>query len=182
VAAHLRIGGVAAILALALVLGGWPSPASAHRDIVLTVHTDGRGSIWVTAAWTDGHPVGERVGATLTATSATGERIGPAPLRQIGDAAGTLVYERTLGAGEWRVVAETGTPSIARCEADVRVADAAGQAERNEVRCAPDAAPTASTWNVPLTVLGGILTTAILVCGIMWARRRSRASPRGARR
>jgi hypothetical protein len=150
---------------------------STSTDIVLTVHTDGRGSVWVTAAWVDGHPVTERVGATLVATSARGERVGPVPLRQIGDAAGTLVYERALGAGEWRVVAETGHPSIARCEADIRSADGTAQPEPGAVRCAPQAAPTAEpdgTSPTPFVVLGGVLAAAALTYTVARSRRPKR--------
>jgi hypothetical protein len=153
------VGRFATVLATAaIVLCCWPSPASAHRDIVLTVHTDGRGSVWVTAVWTDGHPVTEPVGATLLAMSARGDRVGPVPLRQIGDAAGTLIYERTLDAGDWRVVAETGHPSIARCEADIRAADGTSEPEPGEVRCTPNASSAADTTSsTPFIVLGGIL-------------------------
>jgi hypothetical protein len=100
-----RLAAVVAAVALTLC---WPSPASAHRDITLTLHTDGRGSIWVTAAWADGHPVTDPIGAMLVATSANGERLGPVKLRNIERSTGTLVYENTLSAGEWTVVAETG--------------------------------------------------------------------------
>jgi hypothetical protein len=157
---------LATVLAAALVLGVWPSPASAHRDMVLTVHTDGRGSVWVTAAWIDGHPVTERVGATLIATSASGDRVGPAPLRQIGDSAGTLIYESALAAGRWRVVAETGHPSIARCEADIRSVDGTTPPEPAEVRCAPAASPAAppgTTSATPFLVLGAVAFASVLV-------------------
>jgi len=169
------------LAAAALVLCGWPSPASAHRDIVLTVHTDGRGSVWVTAAWIDGHPVTEPVGATLVATSSAGERVGPVPLRRSGDSAGTLFYERTLDAGDWRVVAEIGHPSIARCEADIRSADEATRPEPDEVRCAPVASPAADapgeTGSIPFLVLGAVLTASALAYAPTVLRR-----PRSRRR
>jgi hypothetical protein len=177
--------------ALAIVLLGWSSPASAHRGIVLTVHSDGRGSVWVTAAWEDGHPVTERVGATVTVTSTRGERVGPAPLRQSGDAAGTLTYEGTLGAGQWRVVAETGSPSIARCQADIRVTDAAGQPVPSETRCTPPPAPSAAaapatgtgsrSWFVLISVLGILLAGTMLAYGLIRSRRMRRGSPPRAR-
>jgi hypothetical protein len=179
---------LATMLAVGLVVCGWPSPASAHRDIVLTVHTDGHGSVWVTAAWVDGHPVTERVGATLVATSASGERVGPVPLRQIGDSAGTLVYERPLGAGRWRVVAETGHPSIARCEADIRSTDGTARPEPGEVRCAPVAAPAAEpggTSSTLFVMLGGVLAAAALACAVQARSRRrhgAKAQPKRRRR
>jgi hypothetical protein len=172
---HRTIGRLATVLAAALVLCGWPSTAHAHRDIVLTVHTDGRGSVWVTATWIDGHPVTEPVGATLVATSTRGERVGPVPLRQIGDSAGSLIYERTLGPGVWRVVAETGHPSIARCEADVRSADATTRPEADEFSCAPVASPAAgapdATSSTPFVVLGGVLTASALAYALVRSRR-----------
>jgi hypothetical protein len=163
------------LAAAAVVLCGWPSVASAHRDIVLTVHTDGRGSVWVTAAWIDGHPVTGPVGATLVATSSTGERVGPVPLRQIGDTAGTLVYERTLDAGDWRVVAEIGHPSIARCEAAIRSVAGTTRPTPDEVRCAPVAAPAArassGTSSIPFLVLGAVLAASALAYATTVLRR-----------
>lgn len=153
---------VAATLAtvLAAIALSWPSPASAHSDITLTVHTDGRGSIWVTAAWGDGHPVTDPIGAMLVATSANGERLGPVKLRNVERSTGTLVYENTLSAGEWTVVAETGQPAIARCEATVRSADGTTPPEPREVRCAPAAAPAKDTSR------GRLFTTlAVVVVG-----------------
>jgi hypothetical protein len=189
----MRLSGATAVLTvgLAVILLGWSSAASAHRGIVLTVHTDGRGSVWVTVAWDDGHPVTERIGATVTLTSTRGERVGPAPLRQRGDAAGVLTYEGTLGVGEWRVVAETGSPSIARCQADIRVAGAAGQPVPSEVRCTPTPAPstaTASTtgnssarWFVVITVFGFVLIGTTLTYGLIRSRRPRRGSSTRAR-
>jgi hypothetical protein len=184
------IGRLATVLAAALALCGWPSPASAHDGIVLTVHTDGRGSVWVTAAWIDGHPVTGPIGATLVATSASGERVGPVPLRQTADSAGTLVYERTLGPGDWRVVAETGHPSIARCEANLRSADVTTKPEPDETRCVPAASPhTDATPSTPFVVLGGALAVSVMVYALVRSRRplsrrgnRDRAGPRRVRR
>jgi hypothetical protein len=189
-----RLSGATTVLvaALAIIFFGWSSPASAHGDIVLTVHTDGRGSVWVTAAWEDGHPVTERVGATVTITSTRGERHGPAPLRQRGDATGTLTYEGTLSTGEWRVVAETGSPSIARCQADIRVVGAAGQPVPSEVRCAPTPAPSTATAPITgtgstasfalITVFGVVLIGAMLLTyGLIRSRRPRRGSAPRAR-
>jgi hypothetical protein len=167
---------VAAVLT-AVALGlCWPSPAAAHRDIVLTVHTDGRGSVWVTAAWSDGHPVTEPIGAMLVATSSTGDRLGPVKLRNIDRSTGTLIYENTLSAGDWTVVAETGQPAIARCEATVRSADDKTPPRPQEVRCAPAASPGTDTSRAPsptimLAVVVGVIVAASLVYVLTRSRR-----------
>ncbi|MET7424468.1 hypothetical protein [Dactylosporangium sp. NPDC005555] len=148
-------------LTLGLVLGT-ASPAAAHDGVILTLHGDGRGSVWVTADWQDGHPVTEAVGITLLATTADGRREGPAGLRRNGTA---LTYAGTLGAGDWTVVAEMGTPAIGRCQGVLHVGpDAAPQ----DIVCAPPspaaaapappAAPQASyawVWYVSGVVLLG---------------------------
>lgn len=130
-----------------LVLLAWPAPAGAHGLAVLTIHGDGRGSVWVTALWQDGHPITEPVGAVLTAKSATGERIGPVALRQRGDGTGTLSYSGTLAAGEWAVEAEMGTPAIGRCTATVLVAAPGASPAPTEVRCGAVASAAAGAAN-----------------------------------
>jgi hypothetical protein len=188
-----RLGGVTTVLTavVATILFGWPSAASAHRGITLTVHADGRGSVWVTAAWEDGHPVTERIGATIMITSVRGERVGPAPLRQQAGAAGVLTYDGRLGVGEWRVVAETGSPSIARCEADVRVAGPAGQPVPSEVRCRPAPAPpsvaapargdSSPRWLVSIAVVGLLLAGTALAYGVIRFRRPRRRRSKSQR-
>jgi hypothetical protein len=161
----------AAVTAVALALC-WPAPAAAHRDIVLTVHTDGRGSVWVTATWGDGHPVTEPVGAMLVATSATGERVEPVRLRQTGDAKGTLVYENTLGAGDWTVVAETGQPAIARCEAAVRSAEGANTPVPHEVRCA--SAPAGEKSRTSSAIMVAVVAGVVVAVAFLLMRYRIR--------
>lgn len=96
-----------------LAVAAWASPAFAHGSVVLALHGDGRGSVWVTAVWADGHPITEPIGAVLTATSASGLSVGPVPLQSDG---GALRYGGTLAAGDWTVTAEMGTPAIGRCQ------------------------------------------------------------------
>ena len=116
---------------------GTAAPAAAHDGVILTLHGDGRGSVWVTATWQDGHPVTEAVGITLLATTADGRREGPAGLRRNGEA---LTYAGTLAEGDWTVVAEMGTPAIGRCQGVLHVAaDGAPQ----DIVCAPP--PVAAT-------------------------------------
>ena len=108
----------ACVLTVAGLVLGTASPAAAHNGVTLTLHGDGRGSVWVTATWQDGHPVTEAVGITLLATTTDGRREGPAGLRRNGDA---LTYAGTLGAGDAPVVAEMGTPAIGRCQGVLHV-------------------------------------------------------------
>lgn len=108
------------LLVAASVLG-WPGIAQAHGGISLTVSGDGHGAVSVTALWGDGHPVTEAVGAILTATSDSGERIGPAGLRRSADGPGVLRFAGPLSAGVWSVVIDVGSPGIARCEARLTV-------------------------------------------------------------
>ncbi|MET7418545.1 hypothetical protein [Dactylosporangium sp. NPDC005555] len=63
-----RVGAVALVLVAAL---GQASPAAAHGGASVTIHSDGRGSVWITAQWQDGHPINEPTPVTLTATLAT---------------------------------------------------------------------------------------------------------------
>lgn len=156
----------------------WPSPAAAHRDIVLTVHGDGRGAVWVTAAWADGHPVTEPIGALLIATSTAGERVGPVQLRAVDRSTGTLAYDRSLAAGDWTVVAETGQPAIARCEATVHSADGATPPRPTEVRCDPAAAsapePAASRALPTLLITAGVIVAVALALVVARSRRARR--------
>lgn len=167
-----RAGAVSAAVLAALVI--WGSPASAHTGVIMTLHGDGRGSVWLTVVWNDNHPITEPIGAVLTANSAAGQRIGPAPLRKNGDA---LTYSGTLPPGEWTVVAEMGTPAIGRCQGVLRVAESG--ASPSEVRCATSAPATATspsaaapdsgngTWIVIATVAGVTLLLAFL---LYWRR------------
>lgn len=164
---------VAAVLIMVLGTG---SPAAAHDGVILTLHGDGRGSVWVTAIWQDGHPLTEAAGVTLLATTADGRREGPAGLRRNGDA---LTYAGTLAAGDWTVVAEMGTPAIGRCEGVLHVAaDGAPQ----DIVCAPP--PAASTPPAPAapeasyTWVWYLLGVALLGGLAAWLLYR-RSAPRG---
>ncbi|BCB90898.1 hypothetical protein [Phytohabitans suffuscus] len=138
----------------------------AHAGAVLTVHSDGAGSVWVTASWTDGHPVTRPVSAVLTATAA-GQRVGPAPLRAIGDGAGTLTYSGQLPPGQWTVTAELAMPAVARCDARF---DVGAPAVPATVTCEPPrAAPEPGTSWTPVVVAAVL---AVLVAVFLIGRRR----------
>jgi hypothetical protein len=167
-----------------LVLLAWPARAFAHGLAILTIHGDGRGAVWVTAEWEDGHPITEPVGAVITATSSTGQRIGPAPLGRLPD--GRLSYHGTLPPGEWTVVAEMGTPAVGQCTGRVPVAASGATAIPTEIRCGtpnPVTAPPgqAQTSSTTGTWLWLAVAVAILVAvGVvaMFARRKRSPSAR----
>jgi hypothetical protein len=148
----LRRGALAGVVALVILLC-WPAAASAHGGAVLTIHGDGRGSVWVVAQYQDGHPITERIGAILTATSTAGQRVGPVALRQLNDGTGTLAYNGTLAAGEWSVVAEMASPLLGRCAATLRVTASGASPVPDQVRCgaapaspAPAPPSSADAW------------------------------------
>jgi hypothetical protein len=143
----------------------------AHAGAVLTVHSDGAGSVWITAKWTDGHPVTGPASAILTGTAA-GHRVGPAPLRAVGDGAGTLAYSGQLPPGQWTVTAEMAMPAVARCDARFEVGAAAVP---SAVTCEPPPearapAPAAGFPWAPVATLA-VLLVALLVVFLV-ARRR----------
>ncbi|WP_433217732.1 hypothetical protein ACQP00_10490 [Dactylosporangium sp. CS-047395] len=131
----------ATVLAVAVAVFGFAEEADAHAGVVLTLHGDGAGSVWVTAVWQDGHPVTEPIGMTMLATSSAGERVGPAPLKRNGDA---VTYSGTLTPGDWTVVADMGTPAIGRCEGVLHVAAAGATPTPDEKTCTPPPAPSAA--------------------------------------
>ena len=158
-----------------LIMAAWASPADAHGSVVLVLHGDGRGSVWLTATWADGHPITEPVGAVLTATSSAGQTVGPAPLQSKGDA---LAYSGTLAAGDWTVTAEMGTPAIGRCQGTMHV----GSGTPTEIRCAPPtpaAAPPPSSSGSSHVIWYVLLAAAAVLAagGLFGFARRSSGPP-----
>ncbi|HTJ32221.1 MAG TPA: hypothetical protein VL738_03235 [Dactylosporangium sp.] len=141
----------ATLIAVAVAVFGFAEDADAHDGVILTLHGDGHGSVWLTVLWQDGHPVTEPVGMTMLATSDAGQRVGPVPLRRNGDA---LTYSGTLAPGDWTVVAEMGTPAIGRCEGVVHVAASTASAAASSTTCAP---PTPQAAPPPPSSGGNVL-------------------------
>jgi len=159
---------VATALAVAVAVLGFAGDADAHAGVVLTLHGDGRGSVWVTAVWQDGHPVTEPIGMTMLATSAKGERVGPAPLKRNGDA---VTYGGTLAPGEWTVVADMGTPAIGRCEAVLRVAEATATPAPDEKTCTPppvSAPPAPAPPSASFTWVWYLLGVVVVAGALAW--------------
>ncbi|WP_432829060.1 hypothetical protein [Dactylosporangium sp. CA-092794] len=138
-----RIGAViAAAVVLVLALG---TPASAHGGAAVTIRSDGRGSVWITAQWQDGHPISEPTTVTLTAAAGDAS-IAPAVLHQTGDERGTQTYTGTLAPGSWHVSIDLGPPVTGHCQALIQVTTASATPLPAEVACLiPATAPSTST-------------------------------------
>jgi hypothetical protein len=177
----------AAVVALA---AGASAPAAAHSGVALTVHDDGRGNVSVDVLWLDGHPVSGTIAGTLSATSDTGTGVGPAPLTRLPGRA-TVVHDRPLAAGRWRVIVDVAVPGIGRCEATVTVAAAEAPATPGSTSCGvppsapsaltttPAAAPPSGAGRPVWWVVAGLAAVAgpVAVAGLVLLRR-SRAAGR----
>ncbi|MFI5912947.1 hypothetical protein [Dactylosporangium sp. NPDC051541] len=161
------------------------SPALAHGGASVTINSDGRGSVWITAQWQDGHPISEPTRVTLTARTDAGAVVAPAVLQQTGDERGTQTYTGTLEAGAWRVAIDLAAPVNGHCQALIPVAGAGGNPQPVEVAClipatAPSAGPAADTAAgsggggslTPLWVALGLLVVAGSAFAIYTSRRR----------
>jgi hypothetical protein len=123
-----------AIVLFAMVVGVvvcWHDNAYAHDGVVLTVHTDGQGSVWADVAWEDGHPVSESISAAITAHSQAGTRVGPIAMTAL-PGLGSVRYSGTLAAGRWRVVVDAAEPGTGTCTADFEIGK---QASPQTVKC-----------------------------------------------
>ncbi|GAB3858333.1 hypothetical protein [Dactylosporangium cerinum] len=182
-----RFAVVAAVLLAAL---GLASPAAAHGGASVTIHSDGRGSVWITAQWQDGHPINEPTPVTLTATPAAGgtAAIAGEKLTQTGDERGTQTWSGVLPPGSWRVAIDLGAPVEGHCQALVPAVAGAGAATPQPVEVAcliPASAGTAPTGDAPASSSGagslaplwvtlGILLIAGLVVAEVIRRRKQR--------
>lgn len=175
----------ATLLAIAVAVFGFAEEADAHGGVVLTLHGDGHGSVWLTAVWEDGHPVTEPVGMTLMATSGSGARVGPAALTRRGDA---LAYPGTLAPGDWTVVADMGSPAIGRCQGVVHVAAEGATAAPDTTTCAPPPAAAAPAPSAPsrsftwVWYLAGVLVAAAVAAGFFYRPRAPRRPVRSRRK
>lgn len=144
---RVRIGMTAVLATVLATVAGLlftATPAAAHGTLVLTVNDDGHGSVSVDVLWADGHPVTDPLAGTLTAVSAAGAQVGPAPLTRLPDQS-AVVYDGTLKPGRWTVTVDLALPGIGHCAAAVTVGPAA---EPHSTRCGntspPSAAPVAA--------------------------------------
>ncbi|MEU7825162.1 hypothetical protein [Catellatospora sp. NPDC049133] len=134
----------AGVAAMGLVLG-YASPAGAHRGVQPTLHHDGRGSLWLTLAWDDGHPVDQPGLAMLSASSDAGATVPVTALRPLPHDPATLPLPGALAAGEWTVTVDVAAPGVGYCTARVRVAvDGVPQTVPCAVPADPDATAAAA--------------------------------------
>ncbi|MEV4416860.1 hypothetical protein [Catellatospora sp. NPDC049609] len=97
-------------------------PAAAHDGVVPTLHSDGRGSVWLTLAWTDGHPIKEPALALLSGHSAQGGSVAATALRPLPHDPATLPLPGALAAGDWTLTVDVATPGVGYCAAELHVA------------------------------------------------------------
>jgi hypothetical protein len=119
-----------------VVVACWHDPAHSHAGVALTLHSDGRGSVWADVAWADGHPVGEPVAAAVTGRAADGTAVGPVAMAGTPGRA-TVRYEGTLPQGRWTVTVDAAAPAPGTCTAEFEVGPGAAEAV---TRCGPPAA------------------------------------------
>ncbi|WP_432976353.1 hypothetical protein [Dactylosporangium sp. CA-233914] len=173
-----RIGTLLATVALLLLLT--PTAAQAHGGADVTIHTDGHGSVWITAQWQDGHPISEPTQVTLTATGDT-TTLPASALRQTGDERGTQTYSGTLAPGAWRVSIDLAAPVNGHCQALIQSAPESAPPHPAEIACLiPATAPTpaeppepASNGSLtPLWFTLAALATAATAMAVYLHRRR----------
>jgi hypothetical protein len=174
------------LAAVVLLLLTTAVPAQAHGGASVTIHSDGHGSVWITAQWQDGHAISEPTVVTLTAASAASAAasVAPAVLRQTGDERGTQTYGGTLDPGSWRVSIDLGAPVNGHCQALIQAAAPSVTAQPTEVAClipATAASAAASSSSAPgggsLTplwvTLGGLAVAGAAFAVFRAARRRA---------
>jgi hypothetical protein len=178
---------VTAALAALLAVALWATPAAAHGGAVITLNSDGRGAVWLTAMATDGHPIEDLSEVTVRAREAAGTTVADHQMVK-SSAPGTLVSMRTLTAGRWTVEVELGPPVYRSCTGTFTVAADAttGTAKTESTRCDPpaavsSAAPQAAAgpdrlglWAVGTAAVAGL---AIGALALVMSRRRRQGQP-----
>jgi hypothetical protein len=142
----------------------WHDTAHAHDGVVLTVHTDGRGSVWADVAWEDGHPVGEAIVAAMTAQSQAGRQVGPVSLTALAGE-GTVRYKGTLAAGRWAVTVDAAAPGTGTCKAEF-VVGTAGKPQSKKCDAPPAFIPDSAAAQAPPEGGGSGRTLAFAAVGI----------------
>lgn len=169
------VGRLALVVALALGVGGLaPADAAhAHRGVTPTVFHDGRGSVWITVVWEDGHPLHETVVATISGADETGRHFGPVALRSLDRSSPmTLTYSDTLAPGRWATTVDIAAPGTGYCTAQLTVSPA-GTPERFDCAVPTSAASTdtADGWGIVALTLA----VALLIIGTVAIRRHAPA-------
>jgi hypothetical protein len=176
------------LLVAVLVAVLMPGVAQAHGGATVTIHSDGRGSVWTTASWADGHAVTEPVEISMTARSGTAT-VGPVMLRPTADPRATQTYEGTLATGAWQAVLTIGAPLSGTCQARIQVAAAAATPLPLEVACliapsgsvaAPPPSRGGNLWLVAIPVVLLALGLGIFAVLAVGKGRRAQSSRSGA--
>ncbi|GAA3288587.1 hypothetical protein Dvina_43305 [Dactylosporangium vinaceum] len=174
-----RMGTFFLVIVAVLLLA---TPAQAHGGAAVTINSDGRGSVWITAHWQDGHPINEPTQVTMAARTDAGAAVPPATLHQTGDERGTQTYTGTLDPGAWRISIDLGAPVNGHCQALIPVAPSSATAQPTEVACLiPATAQSAAATDGAAGSLTPLWITlaALAVAGAAVATYRFRRRPRG---
>jgi len=170
----------ATIVTAGVLLVGAALPAAAHGGAIhLDLASDGAGGVTVTPTFErDGHPVEEVVDPVLTATSASGKKVGPVQLVSSAEGIGVWVTEgAVLEEGTWTVTVAITEPSAATVTTEFEVVPLAepivGEQAAPAVR---DDAPPMFPWVLTISAL---LLTAALVLLVVRLRRRATARAAG---
>ena len=148
------------------VLACWQDPvyaADTTDPVRVTLHTDGRGPVWVNAAHPDGSPVTDDIAATLTARERDGHTVLPVPLTDLRDDEGSVRYVGTLAAGVWTVTVDVAQPGPGTCTAVLTAAATDGAAE--SVACDEDAPTTTHVLATDADPGAGHTSTMALLIG-----------------
>ena len=172
---------VAGVLALAPAL-----PAAAHGgEIELQVVHDGTGGINVLPTFeADGHPVQDIIDPVLTATSSSGETVGPVSLVSASEGVGNWeTAEPVLDDGSWTVTVAITEPSEATETIDVEVvplAEPIDNSTTGDDAAVADRDQAASALPVPL-LLGALAVLVLAAIVLLVLRRRSASRLEGGR-
>ncbi|WP_120315498.1 hypothetical protein [Catellatospora citrea] len=172
-------GSVVVAVTAGLVFGA-AAPAGAHRGVLPTLHHDGRGTVWLTLAWDDGHPVTEPGLAMLSAIGDAGTTVPVTALRPLPHDPATLPLPGALAAGDWTVTVDVAAPGVGYCSARLHVA---ADGVPQTIPCAtPAAGATAAPAVRPARGLSGWLIGALAAVaaaglGALWSHRRTKRRP-----
>ncbi|GAA1658488.1 hypothetical protein ACFQY4_13100 [Catellatospora bangladeshensis] len=167
---------VAAVAAAALLLVP-ARPAAAHDGVLPTLHHDGRGTVWLTLAWSDGHPISEPAVALLSGRSTQGGSVAATALRPLLHDPATLPLPGTLAPGDWSLTIDVAAPGVGYCAVSLRVAaDGVPQtlacAVPQTAAAAVTPPPPGRSAALPVT-LGAVAVLALAALGWRLATRRA---------
>ncbi|MEU8075686.1 hypothetical protein AB0B31_09545 [Catellatospora citrea] len=169
-------GGTVLVVTAGLVFGA-AAPAGAHRGVLPTLHHDGRGTVWLTLAWDDGHPVTEPGLAMLSASSEAGATLPVTALRPLPHDPATLPLPGALAAGEWTVTVDVATPGVGYCSARLLVGTDGGPQTIPCATPAPAATAAPAAQGRPGWLIGALAAVAAAGLGALWSRRRTKRRP-----